>query len=60
MNKRAYTLCLLIMMVQVLAVIETYGQSYTEKSSRAAPQGIKLSGKIIDSDGAPVIGAGIV
>lgn len=48
------------MMVQVLAVVETYGQSYTEKSSRAAAQGIKFSGKVIDSDGAPVIGAGIV
>ena len=59
MNKRAYILCLLIIMLQVLAVVETYGQSYTEKSSRAA-QGIKFSGKIIDSDGAPVIGAGIV
>ena len=60
MNKRAYILCFIALWLAGQAAIELHGQVRAGQSAQAARQGLILNGKVIDSDGAPVIGAGIV
>ena len=61
MYKRAYTLCLLFVVVLLgSATVETRGQTLESQTSHETVQGIRFTGKVVDTDGEPVPGAGVV
>lgn len=60
MYKRAYTLCLLLVVLLGSATVETRGQTLESQTSHETVQGIRFTGKVVDTDGEPVPGAGVV
>ena len=59
MYKRAYRLCLLLVVLLGSATVETRGQTL-DQTSHETVQGIRFTGKVVDTDGEPVPGAGVV
>lgn len=60
MYKRAYTLCLLLVVLLGSATVETRGQTLESQTSHETVKGIRFTGKVVDTDGEPVPGAGVV
>ena len=60
MYKRAYRLCLLLVVLLGSATVETRGQTLESQTSHETVQGIRFTGKVVDTDGEPVPGAGVV